>query len=157
MHAALATLILAFWTAIHPQLARQGDAALVAPAIATAVLEDAEGAPVFGSHVEDAAVMAFFAYKESSLYNNAVGDGGRSFGIWQQQTACGRATVVEQARCWLRLLHEGAKKCPESPSAIAWGSCDWTFAQSGKTWTSSTAGAARVRRARELLQKIVSE
>jgi hypothetical protein len=42
--------------------------------------------------------MAYYALRESWLRNGLIGDGGRSFGVWQDSPATGRANLVTQAR-----------------------------------------------------------
>jgi hypothetical protein len=118
----LKLLVLSIWAAVHPAAPRLHDAALIADAIQAAVTSDAEP-PVFGSREDDAAVMAYYAIRESWLSKDAVGDGGLSFGVWQQRSSAGRADVVTQARSWLSLLHEGARICPASPAAPLSGGC----------------------------------
>jgi hypothetical protein len=115
-------LVLAIWGAVHPAAPRLRDAARIADAIDAAVSSDAEP-PVFGSREDDAAVMAYWALRESWLSADAVGDGGRSFGVWQQPAAVGRADLQTQARAWLGLLHAGARICPASPAAPLSGGC----------------------------------
>jgi hypothetical protein len=107
----LKVIVLAIWAAVHPGAPRLPDAAPIAAAIETAVSQDVEP-PVFGSREEDAAVMAYYAIRESWLTHDAIGDGGRSFGVWQLRSASGRA-----------LLHEGARICPASPAAPLSGGC----------------------------------
>jgi hypothetical protein len=118
----LQIIVLAIWGAVHPGAPRLHDAASIAAAIESAVSQDAE-APVFASREEDAAVMAYYAIRESWLNHDAVGDGGLSFGVWQLRSASGRADLGTQARAWLSLLHEGARICPESPAAPLSGGC----------------------------------
>lgn len=118
----LKLLVLAIWAAVHPAAPRLPDAPQIAAAIDAAVSQDAEP-PVFGSREEDAAVMAYYAIRESWLARNAVGDGGKSFGVWQLRTPSGRADLGTQARAWLALLHEGARICPQSPAAPLSGGC----------------------------------
>jgi len=118
----LKIIVLAIWAAVHPAAPKLPDAAPIAAAIETAVTQDAEP-PVFGSREEDAAVMAYYALRESWLTHDAVGDGGLSFGVWQLRSASGRADLTTQARAWLALLHEGARICPASPAAPLSGGC----------------------------------
>ena len=118
----LKLLVLTIWGAIHPAAPHLHDASLIAEAIDAAVTHDAEP-PVFGSRDEDAAIMAYYALRESWLSSGAVGDGGRSFGVWQMRSASGRADLGTQARAWLSLLHEGARICPASPAAPLSGGC----------------------------------
>lgn len=139
----LRTLVLAIWAAIHPAAPKLPDAPEIAVAIETVITQDPRP-PVFGSREEDAAVMAYWALRESWLRKNAVGDGGRSFGIWQEQAASGRADILTQARAWLYMLHEGARICPDNPAAPLSGGCR------------NAAGLARrrVTKARELLETV---
>lgn len=118
----LKVIVLTIWAAIHPAAPRLPDAPQIAAAIETAVNADAEP-PVFGSREEDAAVMAYWALRESWLSHDAVGDGGLSFGVWQLRSASGRADLGTQAKAWLSLLHEGARICPASPAAPLSGGC----------------------------------
>lgn len=118
----LKTIILAIWAAIHPSAPKLADASEIADAIATVVSHDTDP-PVFGSREEDAAVMAYYALRESWLRKRAVGDGGRSFGVWQERAVTGQADVITQARAWLVQLREGARVCPASPAAPLSGGC----------------------------------
>ena len=135
-------LVLAVWAAFHPAAPHMKDADTIASAIETAVSTDPE-APVFGSREEDAAVMAYYAVRESWLQAHAVGDGGRSFGAWQQRAAAGRADVTTQAKAWLALLHEGARVCPANAAAPLSGGC----------MVARTLADKRVARARKLLDQ----
>ncbi|HEY8041753.1 MAG TPA: hypothetical protein VIF15_18240 [Polyangiaceae bacterium] len=119
---ALRALAMAVWGGVHPTAPRMADAPVIANAIATVIAQDAEP-PVFGSHEEDAAVMAYYALRESWLQVRAVGDGGVSFGVWQEHASTGRADVVTQAKAWLVLLRDGARVCPASPAAPLSGGC----------------------------------
>jgi hypothetical protein len=136
----LKMLILAIWAAIHPAAPKCANASEIADAIATVVSQDTQP-PVFASHEEDAAVMAYYALRESWLRKGAIGDAGRSFGVWQERAATGRAGVVTQAHAWLALLREGARICPESPAAPLSGGCVAARRMADR----------RVARARELL------
>ncbi len=118
----LKILVLAVWSAIHPAAPKLVDAPEIATAIATVVSEDPEP-PVFGSREEDAAVMAYYALKESWLRKGVVGDNGRSFGVWQEPETTGKADVLTQARAWVAVLREGARLCPASPAAPLSGGC----------------------------------
>jgi hypothetical protein len=143
---ALKTIILAIWAAIHPGAPKMTDAPIIADAIATVISEDTQPA-VFGSHEEDAAVMAYYALRESWLRQRVVGDNGRSFGVWQQRASAGRADVKTQARAWLALLHESARLCPASPAAPLSGGCNAARSLADK----------RVARARALLEQVKAE
>ena len=139
----LRALIVAIWAAIHPAAPKLHDASEIADAITTAVNEDQQP-PVFGSREEDAAMMAYWALRESWLAKGAVGDGGRSYGVWQEPAVTGRADVLTQARAWLVALHEGARICPASPAAPLSGGC----------WAARSVANRRVARARALLAQV---
>jgi hypothetical protein len=136
----LKTLVLAIWAAVHPQAPKLADAPEIAAAIETVITQD-PAPPVYGSREEDAAVMAYYALRESWLRKRAVGDGGRSFGVWQENATTGRADILTQARAWLFLLHEGERICPANPAAPLSGGCA----------AAALISARRVARARELL------
>jgi hypothetical protein len=137
----LKALVLAIWAAIHPSAPKLPDAPEIATAIETVITQDSQP-PVFGSREEDAAVMAYYALRESWLRKHAVGDGGRSFGVWQENEKTGRADVLTQARAWLYMLHAGARICPDNPAAPLSGGCK----------AASRMAARRVAKARELLE-----
>ena len=137
----LKVLVLAVWSAIHPAAPKLVDAPEIATAIATVVSEDPEP-PVFGSREEDAAVMAYYALRESWLRKGVVGDNGRSFGVWQQPEKTGRADVLTQARAWVAVLRKGAQLCPASPAAPLSGGCV----------VARNVADRRVKRARALLE-----
>jgi hypothetical protein len=118
----LKLLVFAVWSAIHPAAPKLQDAPEIAAAIERVVSEDPQP-PVFGSREEDAAVMAYWALKESWLRKGVVGDGGRSFGVWQEPAITGKADVLTQARAWVAVLREGARLCPVSPAAPLSGGC----------------------------------
>lgn len=121
---ALKLMVLAVWAAMTPRYDRAHDANAIAEAIAQAVVEDGAHAPVYSSHAEDAAIMALWGVRESSLNLRAVNDHGRSFGAWQQDARYGgKGSALVQARAWLWMLHQGARICPERPSTIMWGAC----------------------------------
>jgi hypothetical protein len=139
----LRALIVAIWAAIHPAAPKLLDASEIADAITTAVNEDRQP-PVFGSREEDAAIMAYWALRESWLAKGAVGDHGRSFGVWQEPAITGRADVLTQARAWLVTLHEGQRICPASPAAPLSGGCN----------AARSLANRRVARARALLNQV---
>jgi len=118
----LKLLVFAVWSAIHPAAPKLQDAREIAAAIEKVVSEDPQP-PVFGSREEDAAIMAYWALKESWLRKGVVGDGGRSFGVWQEPAITGKADVLTQARAWVAVLREGARLCPDSPAAPLSGGC----------------------------------
>jgi hypothetical protein len=118
----LAILALAVWAIVHPRAPRLAHAEEVARAWAQAVEED-KRPPVFGTRDRDLAVGAYWAIRESWLQPSAVGDGGKSRGVWQLQTEAGKADLLTQARAWREMLHEGQRLCPESPAAPISGGC----------------------------------
>ena len=157
MKAILVTVCFSIWTAIHPMAPRTPDARAIAEATADAVLADAAAGlpPVLGSYPEDVAVQAYWAFRESNLRHNAIGDNGRSFGTWQMRGAyCGQgATIARQARCWRQLAREGRRMCRAAPYAIMWGGCSVDLGPLGFPGaTSATASLKRVERAREYLR-----
>jgi hypothetical protein len=150
----LRLLVLAVWASIHPVLPRSSDANTIASAIATVIAEDGKNAPVFTSHVEDAAVMAYWAYRESSLRLHVTGDGGKSFGFLQLRTPAAHGDPVSQARSWLYMLHAGKRMCTASegaPGAVMWGGC----ALHVKQYTTADLAEGRLTRARELLMSVM--
>lgn len=127
----LASLVLAFWQALNPAFARAPAARPIADAIAAELEPEADGArpPVYQDAVEDAAAMAYWAVRESSLDPSVPGDCRdradpatcAAHGAWQLHGPCGRAPLREQARCWMALLRHSP--CPEHPLATMWGTC----------------------------------
>lgn len=124
----LRALVFAVWGAVHPLAPQMRDAPAIAWAIARAVDEDPD--PVFGDAETEAAVAAYWALRESWLRREVVGDGGRSFGVWQEPRFVGKGPLRAQATYWLRLLHEGQRICPASPAAPLSGGCEraWKLA-----------------------------
>lgn len=106
----LRAVVVSVWAAIHPGAPAIRDAAPIADAIATAVAEDvARGLPVDASL--EAATMAVYAWRESSLQARVVGDNGGSCGPWQMHCEIVRAhrmTLTDQARTWLRWTRESS-------------------------------------------------
>lgn len=155
----LKALVFAVWAAMGPLWARAPGAGPIADAVVATEVADAARPPVFGSHDEDAAVMAYWAAKESSLRLGALGDGGKSRGPWQLQGPCGTRPLRTQAACWLSMLRRGARLCPGAPGAILWGvgtdsrgrpRCDLPV-PGWPGWTVDRAARRRVERARALL------
>lgn len=157
-------LVLTIFAQIAPGLDHTRDARAISLAVATVIVEDAEDAamaqspedarafaPIFGSYAEDAAVMAYWAFRESSLNLKIKGDGGRSVGAWQLQLPAGYSSAMSQARAWRKLLRVGAKRCPASPGSIMWGDCNVEVSD-GEGSTSRHAANRRVEKARELLR-----
>lgn len=153
---ALVTLVQSVWYQVDPIWPRTRDAQEIAVGIALVVVEDRENPPVFTSHDEDAEVMAYWGLRESGLDKHAIGDGGRSHGVWQQRTAAGFSDSVSvQGRSELRLLRQGKLMCPGSPAAILWGGCHVRVVFH-KNWSDVLANR-RIMRGRELLAGAISE
>ena len=142
----LRTLVLAIWTAAG--VPTTADAPAIASAVAQAVADDADNAPVYTSHAEDLAVMAVYVVAESNVRVHPIAyswdaKAGVSCGAFQVPCFVVRAqSLVGQAKYVLRLMHLGALTCPEQPLAPVIGSCRAGRAQAD--W--------RVTHARELLR-----
>lgn len=158
---ALISFCLALWTAISPGYAHAPDAHAIAVAATQAVLDDADGAPVYSSHDEDLAALAYTAVRESSLRANAIGDCRDkrdpatclAHGAFQLHGPCGLKSLRQQARCELALLHEGARRCPQAPMAILWGACHMRDPSTGIDV--ATLAERRERRTRSLLLEVI--
>ena len=149
LKAALVKLVLSFWAALHPGLDEAADAREVAEGIAAAVADDAENAPVFTSHAEDAATAAYWAFKETSLQKGAVGDRGLAHGIFQFHVPAEElGDVRAQTARWLELLRQGRKYCPEHPAAMTWGACRQPYV---------ALADRRVARVREVLSRVLQD
>jgi hypothetical protein len=113
----LRALVFAIWTLFHPAAVRAHAAPVIALAIAHAIAEDG---PHAWSKDAAAAVMAFYAIKESWLDPNAVGDRGGSCGVWQTPCAATRGMAVRaQARYWLCLVNYAGLAGADSDPARA--------------------------------------
>ena len=96
--------VLALWALLSPGAERLPTAAPIADAIAVACAEDA--ARGYVDAPLEAATMAVYAFRESSLRPGVTGDGGKSCGAWQMQcSAVRRLTLTDQARLWLSWVH----------------------------------------------------
>jgi hypothetical protein len=123
---ALRALVLAIWSALGVQ---SRDAEQLADVAALVVLEDADNAPVFGSHAEDLAVEAVYLAEESGAHLrprpmswDAIA--GVSCGAWQAPCFVVRShDLLYQGRYWLMLLRRGQIVCPASPLAPVMGGC----------------------------------
>jgi hypothetical protein len=74
----------------------------VVDAIATACSEEAQRAPV--DVAQCVSLMTLYGAKESS-WRPVYGDGGRSYGYWQEPSAIAtKLDALGQARYWLRVL-----------------------------------------------------
>jgi hypothetical protein len=153
LNAQLVALVLAMWNVWAPGAERLPSALPIARAIAQVISTD-EQAPVYESHLEDAAMMAFFAARESALNPSSVGDGGRSHGVWQMRGACGRAGIEGQAVCWLALLH--ASRCAH-PVATFWGRCVGPVPYGARTLPVEWLASQRETRARALLAQAIAQ
>lgn len=100
----IAALVLAIWHALAPGAERLPQAPAIAAAIETAVSEDA-----VRGYVDvplEAAVLAVYTVRESSLRPGVRGDGGASCGVLQLRCALVRGlSLTDQVRLWLRLVH----------------------------------------------------
>ena len=152
----LVAFVLTLWSLIAPGLERSRDARAIAAALVVAVLEDAGGAPVYSSHLEDLAAGAFTAFRESSLDASAVGDGERARGPWQLHGPCGLAPLPAQARCWLDLLHRGWAACPASPMSELWGTCTGRVPYGARQVDVRLLAGQRERRVRRLLERAIA-
>jgi hypothetical protein len=113
-----AATILALWHLLSPGLERLPTAAPIAAAIATACAEDA--ARGYADAPLEAAVMAVYAYRESSLRPAVTGDGGRSCGMLQMRCELVRGLdLTGQARLWLSLVHRSSLGDVDSSPARA--------------------------------------
>jgi hypothetical protein len=134
----------AFLKAASPGMEKDVNAQEVVRASVAVVSNDAN--PVFGSSVKELSVMLYYALKESWLVIHAVGDGGKSFGVWQQQSEDGKADIDTQARSWLFKLHYNATQQPNHPT--------WPF--HGMIQKSKLAADNRVAKAFQLAELIES-
>ena len=110
--------ILLLWALLSPGAERLPTAAPIAEAIATACAEDAARG-YFDAPLE-AAVMAVYAFRESSLRPGVTGDGGGSCGVWQMKCSAARGlSLVGQARLWLSWVHASSLGDVDSSPARA--------------------------------------
>lgn len=131
MHETLRALALTIWSLIYPPLAHAHDAPAIADALATVAIEDANRAPVFGSHDVDFVLEAVYVAGESNVSQNPRpqswdAKGLVSCGAFQERCTFVRyRTLVEQAREWKRQLRAGKKVCPACPAAPLGGDCKY--------------------------------
>ena len=145
----LRALVLSIWTASG--IPHTSDEIPIATAIAQAVDDDADNAPVYSSHDEDAAALAVWVITESNVHTHprafswdAIA--GVSCGAFQTSCFVTRSqSLAGQAKYVLRLWHLGSTTCPEQPMAPAIGGCKAARKQ----------GDFRVRWARELLRAVL--
>lgn len=124
----LKALTISVFAAASPAFARAPAAPALSEAIAVAILEDGPNAPVFGSHAEDAAVLAQVVLEESNVQlaprpQSWDAKAGRACGPFQERCEDLPPTLLGQARKALFLLHRGRQACPESPAAPYLGGC----------------------------------
>jgi hypothetical protein len=103
---------------------RPGCAEPVAGAIAEAVT--AENSPIFASLEIDEAVLLVIAREESRFRRDAVGDGGKSLGVFELKGTSRHDAfdLRAAARIAYARLRESAAACPDAPLAVyASGSC----------------------------------
>lgn len=152
------TELLAVVFRIWSELARPGEGAgeqVVAEGLVDAVLERSEKAPALGSHDEDLAAGAYWAWFESRgrlkpghWVDPRTGKqvDRKAFGPWQTHHLGPDATAKAYARDFLWQLREGAKICPVSPAAPLSGSCHLARRLADR----------RLKKARELLAQAVA-
>lgn len=156
----LAALAIELWTAADPAYAKRPAAAAISRALAEELDDEAEGrkAPTYADGREDLAFAAWFASRESSL--QAVDGDCRvssdpttcaAHGYWQLHGECGKRSVREQARCWLKILRYSP--CHEHPIAIMWGTCSGKVPYGSRLVPVSQLAAEREARVRALLEK----
>jgi hypothetical protein len=119
---ALRAAVLSTWHIATPT-AEQG---AVADAIANAVEDDGDQAPLTGSHAQDAVLMAIYVWNESRVSTHPKGQSwdslaGVSCGILQMPCHfVMHSALVDQASTWLRWAHEGGLAALDSsPSRAA--------------------------------------
>jgi hypothetical protein len=129
-------VVLAVWALMHGGAERLAAAPAIASAIEYAVNHDSSP-PFTGDRNLDAAVMGYYALRESWLQVNAVGDNGASCGPWQIRCEYSRKmSLRDQASLWLRMVHQSSL---------------------GDVDSSPRRAADRLARARRLLERIASE
>lgn len=109
MHGILVAIVFAFWSQMGNMYGKQPDARAVADAIASAV--EVEETPATGeSHALDAALLAFYAAKESGVSLHPIAwswdaKAGLSVGVWQlrRELVTGRP-LTAQAAMWLHAV-----------------------------------------------------
>jgi hypothetical protein len=115
-------ILIAFLRAVSPEDAARPDAPTIIHAIETVVHE--EKAPVYGSRIADAVILAYTAKAESDLTLGAVGDHGRAFGAYQLHSPRGRGDALTQTRAALEWMRWARGRCPRMPmQAFMSGGC----------------------------------
>lgn len=111
---------------------------------------------VYESKEVDAAVMAYWAWKESNLTLKISNPTGRSWGAWQQDASVAKdKPAFIQAYAWYNHLRLGKDIC-KNPAAIMWGSCNFKLIVA--PWgTAETAADIRVHEAKRLLKKVTEQ
>jgi hypothetical protein len=107
----LTATILALWALLAPGAERLPTARPIAEAIASAS----------GGDERLAAILALYAFRESSLRPGVTGDGGASCGAWQMKCTLVRGMSLEQqARTWLTWVQASSlASVDSSPSRAA--------------------------------------
>jgi hypothetical protein len=151
MFQTIRALVFSIWTLISPELARTPDAPVIADALATVAVQDANLPPVFGSHDVDVVLEAVYVAGESGVDHNPRPQSWDakdlvSCGILQERCSFARThSLVEQARYWKVLLRAGKKSCPQTPSAPLGGHCK----------AGQPLADVRMAIARELLREVI--
>jgi len=115
--------LLAFVMAAMPLLAPRRDHHVLALAISDAVESERALCAGEDGKLRTAALMVAVSYRESGFDIGAVGDGGHSFGAFQNHDSSGGTKALlgdadAQARKALAMLRISLRSCPEHP--IAW-------------------------------------
>ena len=116
--------------AIITTLSAHGGVPREAPALEDAIAHAvaADPSPLFGDERLEAAIMGYWAWRESGLSTRPrpwSWDAHAHVSCGFMQLRCERLpdSVADQARAWLVLAHQGELDCPDSPLAPLSGSC----------------------------------
>lgn len=121
----LASVVLAWMISLQPYPSLQGGYAEVASGIA----DGCEAESLFGDKYKCAATMTSLAYFESTFRLSAIGDKGRSLGLFQVQTATAHLPAFfltgeasTQTRVAIGLVLQSLHICRRSPlhERLAW-------------------------------------
>jgi len=105
----LKPIILTIWMLLAPGAQRLPSASPIADAIVSATTDERE-----------AALLALYAWRESSLRPEVTGGGGRSCGPWQMRCSAVRGlSLGAQARLWLSWVHASSLGSVDSSPARA--------------------------------------
>ncbi len=117
--------------------------------LAEAIASEAIANPLFAGvdgPQQTAALLVVFGFRESSYRSSAVGDGGRSCGVFQtpcKETPLG--DVNRQARIAIRIMKRSIEAIPEHPLALYCG---------GSLERGSSLGDLRLIAAHELISEV---